>query len=119
MTFKRGLHPFSAEKHARFKSAAEYGFTFTPPTYPIDKTSGLTAWGMDGNGPDPNLSGPFAEFLSTGVGDCGPCAVPAHADMLIAALTGQPVSTFTLSANALLTLYFMYEAEQAGSTWKP
>ena len=51
--FQRGLLPFNPEKHARFKTAADYGFVWPTPVYPIDRSGGITDFGMGGNGPDP------------------------------------------------------------------
>lgn len=103
-TFQRGLHPLNEEKHARFKFAADYGFTFPSFTYPIDKSGGITDYGMDGNGPDPTLT------VNGGnpVGDCGVCAVPAHANMIDAVLAGLSLSEYTMTSNEVVNLYFEY-----------
>lgn len=109
----RGLKPLDPAKHARFKTAADYGFLLPAPTYPIDRTGGITDYGMDGNGPDPTLT------VNGGqpVGDCGVCAVPAHADMITAALGGSTEAGMT--ADQVVDLYFTYEAETTGSAWRP
>jgi hypothetical protein len=106
--YGRGLTPFDPAKHARFKRLAEYGFAFPPPSYPIDKTEGITAWGMDGNGPDPTLT------VNGGnpVGDCGPCAVPAHANMLTAVLAGEELAANTMTSDQVVDLYFQYTGGQ-------
>lgn len=113
-TFKRGLRPLDRAKHNRFKSVADYGFTFPAVTYPIDKSGGITDYGMGGNGPDPSLT------VNGGnpVGDCGVAAY-AHLDMIDAALTGEDVAANTMTSNAVVTLYFEYEATEAGVSWRP
>jgi hypothetical protein len=115
--YRRGLRPLDEAKHARFKSLAAYGYALAAPSYPIDRTGGIgtTAWGMDGNGPDPSLT------VNGGnpVGDCGPCAMPAHGGLEWAAIEGEELAANTLSSDALVTLYFTYEAEQAGVSWRP
>ena len=75
---KRGLRPFDVNKHARFKTAADNGFAFPEPSYPVNRTGDLiplqlpgTNLGMGGNGPDPTATGVFAQFAADGVGDCG------------------------------------------------
>ena len=93
MTYKLGLHPLNEEKNARFKSVHEYGLVLPDPVYPIDKTMGITDWGIDGND----------QF-----GDCGPCAVPAHADMLTAVLVGEPLADNTMTADEVVALYMEY-----------
>jgi hypothetical protein len=118
-TYKRGLRPFDPAKHARFKSLADYGFTLPTPTYPIDLTESAKipadGWGMDGNGPDPTLT------VNGGnpVGNCGVCAFPAHADMLAAALCDEPLAANTMTSDQTVTLYFTYEAINAGVSWRP
>jgi hypothetical protein len=114
-TFQRGLLPLNEAKNARFKFAEEYGFTFPTATYPIDKSAGITNYGMDGNGPDPTLT------VNDGrpVGDCGPCATPAHANMITAVLAGLPLDKNSMTSNDVVTLYFTYEAELAGIPWRP
>ena len=107
-TFQRGLQPFDPVKHSRFRAAADYGFEYEAPRYPIDKTGGLQEWGLGGNGPDPTLT------LNGGrpVGDCGPCAVPMHADMLIAVLYGLSLSAWTLTTDQVVGLYLRYTGGQ-------
>ena len=104
MTYLRGLLPLDPVKHARFKSATQYGFTFPNPSYPIDRTGGLTDLGMGGNGPDPTLT------VNNGqpVGDCGVCAVPMHANMITAVLAGQDVTKWTMTSDQVVELYFKY-----------
>lgn len=106
--YRRGLLPLDPVKHARFKTAADYGYTLPSPTYPIDRTEGITAWGIDGNGPDPTLT------VNNGqpVGDCGPCAVPAHSGMLTAVLTGLPLAANTMTSDQVVDLYFSYTGGQ-------
>ena len=101
---RTGLLPFDRAKHARFLTATDYGFAYTPPNYPIDKTGGLVHWGMGGNGPDSTLT------LNGGkpVGDCGPCAVPMHANMMIAILYGLSLAANTLTTDQIVALYFHY-----------
>lgn len=104
----RGLLPLDPEKHARFKGAEEYGFTYPAPTYPIDKTGGITDLGMGGNGPDPTLT------VNGGqpVGDCGPCAVPMHANMVTAVLAGLELSKYAMTSDQIVTLYLEYTGGQ-------
>lgn len=111
--FQRGLLPFDPAKHARFKTAAKYGFSWPTPTYPIDKSGGVTSFGMGGNGPDPTLT------VNGGnpVGDCGPNAVPKNVNLTTAALLGLPPVGFT--SNQIVRIYFTYQAEQAGISWRP
>lgn len=111
----RGLLPFNPDKHARFKGAAHYGFTFPAPSYPIDQTKGTTDFGMMGNGPDPSLT------VNGGnpVGDCGVAGVPGHGAMLGALVAGLPLAEHTMTSNAIVTLYFTYQAELAGIAWRP
>lgn len=106
--FQRGLLPLDAEKDARFKTSAEYGLTFPTPTYPIDKTAGITDLGMDGNGPDPTLT------VNNGqpVGDCGPCAVPAHANMVTAVMAGLALADNTMTSDEVVDLYFEFTGGQ-------
>jgi hypothetical protein len=121
-TNRRGLLRFDPEKHARFKSAADYGFTFPEPTYPIDRTGGLQGTGMDGNGPDDTVTLESADpsiDLKQGSGDCGPCGVPAHANMLSAAMRGLPLGPNTMTSDQVLILYYTYQAELAGIEWDP
>lgn len=106
--YQRGLLPVNEEKNARFKTTAEYGFTFPTPTYPIDKTAGIIDLGMDGNGPDQTLT------VNDGkpVGDCGPCAVPAHANMITAVLAGLDLASNTMTSDQVVDLYFEYTGGQ-------
>lgn len=99
----RGLLPLDPEKHARFRSVEDYGFTLPAPTYPIDKSEGIVDWGMGGNGPDPTL------HVNGGnpVGDCGPCAVPDHADLLTAKLTNLP-GFVQMTSDEVVDLYLQY-----------
>lgn len=110
---RRGLKPFSPEKHARFKSMAEYGFSFDTPVYPIDKTGGLTDLGMGGNGPDRTLT------VNGGkpAGNCGPNAVPKNVDQTTAVIWG--VAATAMTSNQIMALYFIYQAELAGISWRP
>lgn len=109
---KRGLTPFDPLKHARFKTARAYGFQFpTVLTYPIDRTYGLTTFPMDGNGPDDTVTVPGVD-PTVGVGDCGPCAVPAKADMLTAVMLGLQLSQYTRTANQVIELYFEFTGGQ-------
>lgn len=109
----RGLLPLDPELHARFKTTAEYGFAFPAVTYPIDKSGGVTDFGMGGNGPDPTLT------VNGGnpMGDCGPNAVPKNVNQTTAHLLG--VEYAALTSNQIATLYATYEAIQAGSSWRP
>lgn len=108
MTYRTGLTRFDAEKHARFRSAAEYGFTFQTPSYPVDKTFGIADWGMEGNGPDPTLT------LNNGqpVGDCGPSAVPAHAAIIANQLVGGLPGFTRMTADQVVSLYFEFTGGQ-------
>jgi hypothetical protein len=109
---RRGLLPFDPAKHARFHSLAHYGLLLPAPAYPIDRTESAAipanGWGMDGNGPDPTLT------VNNGqpVGNCGVCAVPAHANMLTAALCGEPLAANTMTSDQVVTLYFKYTGGQ-------
>lgn len=109
----RGLKPLDHEKHARILTAAEFGFEWPTPTYPIDKSGGITDLGMGGNGPDPTLT------VNKGrpMGDCGPNAAPKNVNQTTAALGSVPYTAMT--SNEVATLYATYEAEQAGITWRP
>ena len=109
--YRYGLLPFDPEKHARFNNAQWYGFTFDTPTYPIDKTGGITDWGMGGNGPDPTLTANGGQP----VGDCGPCACPMHADMLTAVLAGLPLGQNTMTSDQVVDLYFQSSIAQGGA----
>lgn len=102
--YARGLLPLDQAKHARFKFASEYGFTFPPAVYPIDKSAGITDFGMGGNGPDPTLT------VNGGkpVGDCGPNAVPKNANMIDAVLAGIGASGYTMTSDEIVELYFEY-----------
>jgi hypothetical protein len=97
MTFKTGLHPVDPEKNARFKTALNYGFVYPTPTYPIDRTEGITDWGIMGNDQ---------------YGDCGVAAVPGHADMLSAVLVGEPLADNTMTTEEIVSLYFQYTGGQ-------
>jgi hypothetical protein len=105
---RRGLLPLDPAKHARFKSFADYGYTLPAPSYPIDRSQRAVipkdGWGMDGNGPDPTLT------VNGGqpVGNCGPCAVPAHANMLTAALCKLPLAANTMTSDQVVSLYLRY-----------
>lgn len=108
MMFKKGLLPLDSVKHARFKFAAEYGITLETPVYPIDKTGGITNYGMGGNGPDATLT------VNGGqpVGDCGVCAVPFHANMITAMMAGLDLSQWTMTSDQVVNLYFEYTGGQ-------
>lgn len=110
---RRGLKPFDPQKHARFKVAADFGFTWPVPTYPLLKTGGLTDIGMGGNGPDPTLS------VNGGnpAGNCGPNAAPKNVGQTTAALGG--VTETPWSSDRITNLYFLYEAIEAGVSWRP
>ena len=111
---RRGLKPFDPAKHARFKTGDEYGWAWPPVSYPLDRTGGLAAFGMDGNGPDPTLT------VNGGqpVGDCGVAAY-AHTRMTTAAICGEDVAANTMTSNDVVTLYAIYSAIAAGSSWRP
>ena len=111
----RGLLPINRELHDQLPSATALGFNWPAVTYPIDKTGGLTQWGMMGNGPDPTLTANGGQPM----GDCGVAAVPGHANMAAAIATGQALAPNTMSSNAIASLYFTYQAELAGITWRP
>jgi hypothetical protein len=120
LRFHRGLKAFDPAKHARFKHARLYGFEFPAAVYPVDKSEqniiGALGYGMDGNGPD------SPEYTANGgqpVGDCGVAAVPAHANMITAVQAGLALAGNTLSSNQTVTLYFIYEAQSAGVSWRP
>lgn len=118
--FRRGLTKFDPTKHARFKTAEQLGFKWPTPTYPIDNSGrsviGDKGYGMDGNGPDTTLTVNGGQD----VGNCGVCAVPAHSDMIAAVLYligALPANTLT--SNQVVTLYFIYQAQLAGISWRP
>jgi hypothetical protein len=120
--YKKGLHPFNEEKHQRFATAASLGYSFPSPTYPIDKTAGLTELGMDGNGPDTTVtlvSEDASINLQDGSGNCAVCEAPAHIDLVSAALAGLPTIPNRLTSDQTLTVYYLYQAAQAGVEWKP
>ena len=106
--FQRGLLPLDPAKHARFKTAADYGFTFPPPVYPIDRSGGITDFGMGGNGPDPTLT------VNGGqpVGDCGPNAVPKNANLVTAVIAGLSPAAWTMTSDQIVELYFEYTGGQ-------
>ena len=112
--YRRGLKPFDPAKHAALPSLADLGTAYTWPTpvYPLDKSGGVTSFGMGGNGPDPTLSiqgGPF--------GDCGPNAVPKNANQATAGVLG--LGYTALTSDQIVTLYFIFQAQQAGISWRP
>jgi hypothetical protein len=120
--YKTGLKPFDPVKQARFKTAEQYGFAFPAAIYPIDRTGGLKDLGMTGNGPDSTVTLKSANpdiDLTQGSGDCGPSDVPAHANMVSAALDGLPVPPNTMTSDQVLTLYYTYQAQLAGVKWTP
>lgn len=110
---KRGLRPFDPAKHARFATAEAVGFTWPVPSYPIDKTGGRTDVGMGGNGPDDKLT----INGGTPMGNCGPNAEPKNSGAMTAALGGVTDPGWT--SDRIGTLYFLYEAIEAGVTWRP
>ena len=112
-TYKRGLLPFNPEKHDRFKTAREYGFEWPTITYPIDKSGGITSFGMGGNGPDSTLTVNGGQPC----GDCGPNAAPKNVDQTTAVIAA--VNYTALTSNQIVTLYFTYQAIQAGISWRP
>jgi hypothetical protein len=110
---RRGLKPFDPTKHARFKTAEEYGFVYPEPTYPIDKSGGVTEFGMGGNGPDQTLTVNGGQDC----GDCGPNAVPKNVNITTAALGALQYTAMT--SNEIVTLYFTYQAILVGIEWRP
>jgi hypothetical protein len=109
----RGLLPLDPVKYGRFKTASDYNFTFPKVSYPIDKSGGISNFGMGGNGPDPTLTVNGKQPC----GDCGPNAAPKNVNQTTAVVAG--VSSTPLTSNQIVTLYFTYEAEQAGIAWRP
>lgn len=101
----RGRRP--STKLDQFKSLAEYGVSLPSPSYPIDVSAGITSWLMLGNGPDPTLTGEYAEYASTGVGNCGPCTW-RHEQMLSVALGRLPASDDP-DANQCVGEYFVFD----------
>lgn len=82
----------------------EYTGSLPAPAYPIDIAPSVTAWGMDGNGPDPTVSQDFQ-----GVGDCT-FAGREHAKRAKAATYGE-TETMETSA-ALVAEYLAYDHGQ-------
>jgi hypothetical protein len=102
---KRGRLPALAPAD-RFplKYLQEYtrpGQPLPAPSYPVDVTNGVTAWGMLGNGPDPTCTS-----HPTGVGDCT-FAGRQHYRMAKAA-RGQETETWETS-NQLVAEYLQYD----------
>ncbi|MDE1904847.1 MAG: hypothetical protein KGH75_00165 [Rhodospirillales bacterium] len=112
-TYCRGLLPFDPVKHARWVSATALGFTWPTVVYPINRSGGVTNFGMGGNGPDPTLTVNGGQPC----GDCGPNAAPKNADLTTSALAGVAPTSWT--SNAITALYFQYQAELAGLAWRP
>lgn len=104
----RGLLPIDPELHAALKTPTDYGFALPAPTYPIDRTAGITDWGMGGNGPDPTLT---ANGGNPG-GNCGPCAVPYHADEMARKLWSITDSTTEWTSDKIMELYLRYNNGQ-------
>jgi hypothetical protein len=104
----RGLLPINQELHAALKTPADYGFALPSPTYPIDRTAGITDWGMGGNGPDPTLTANGGQPA----GDCGPCAVPYHADEMARKLWQITDSTTEWTSDKVMELYLRYNNGQ-------
>lgn len=75
------------------------------PTYPIDVSGGVTAWGMLGNGPDPTLTANNGQP----VGDCT-WAGRVHAAMAQAAIA--QVAFTEPTSNAVVTGYLEYDHGQ-------
>jgi hypothetical protein len=109
----RGLLAFDPEKHARFKGASDYGYAWPAPVYPIEKSGGVTSFGMGGNGPDSTLTANGGNP----VGDCAPNAAPKNVDQTTAALFDIDDTAFT--SDQIVYLYFLFEAVQAGVSWRP
>jgi hypothetical protein len=77
---------------------------FPAPTYPVDVTNGVTAWGMLGNGPDPTCT-----THPDGVGDCT-FAGRQHYRMAKAA-KGAETETWE-TADQLVAEYLTYDGGQ-------
>jgi hypothetical protein len=95
---KRGRLPILAERLA-LKFVHEYA-PLPAPQYPVDVTSGITDWGMLGNGPDPALT------VHVPVGDCT-FAAREHYQMAKAA-RGHETETWETS-NQLVEEYLTYD----------
>lgn len=103
---KRGRRPSSIQH--RFLS--EFGVTLPAATYPIDVTDGYAAWQMLGNGPDPSLTGQYAQYAADGVGDCGDVAFQNDRTLSIA--LGKLPSSDLPTADGTLANYFAYTGGQ-------
>jgi len=113
---KRGLLPLDPVKHARFHYASDYGFVWPEVTYPVNKSGGVSDFGMGGNGPDPEET----VYGGQPVSDCVANAAPKNCDLTTAAMLGLlGDQTFHWSSNKIVTLYFIYQAELAGLAWRP
>lgn len=104
----RGRLQADPARLASYRFLNEYG-SLPAPSYPVDVSGGITDWGLDGNGPDPTLTGPYAQYASTGLGDCGPASF-AHAKMAVAAW-GQE-SEAPMTADQVVDLYLTYTGGQ-------
>jgi hypothetical protein len=82
----------------------QYTGPLPAPAYPIDVSSGITAWGMLGNGPDPTCT-----THPNGVGDCG-FAGRQHYRMAKAAYYGETETWET--SNELVAEYLAYDHGQ-------
>lgn len=110
--YGRGLHPLDPHKLAQIKTAAEHGFAWPTPLYPIDLTGAVRDLGMGGNGPDTTQTIPGGPF-----GDCGPNAGPKNVDQCTAAMYHLDEVVWT--TDRTIRLYFLYQAMAAGITWRP
>jgi hypothetical protein len=103
---RRGRLPVKppAERFAIQYLASYLPAPLPPPTYPVDVTGGITAWGMLGNGPDPTCT-----THPHGVRDCT-FAGRQHYRMAKAA-AGHQAEAFE-SSDALVAEYLAYDHGQ-------
>jgi hypothetical protein len=103
---RRGRLPVKppAERFAIQYLASYLPAPLPPPSYPVDVTGGVTAWGMLGNGPDPTCT-----THPKGVRDCT-FAGRQHYRMAKAAAS-QQTETFE-SSDALVAEYLAYDHGQ-------
>ena len=83
----------------------------SPPSPPYDLTKGLNGFQMLGNGPDPTLTGPFAQYAATGVGDCGP---DMAANLVYVGCHIQGLPYALPSANTMVGWYLSYAGGDNG-----
>lgn len=109
--YGRGLH-LNHDTLALLKTADELGHSWPAAVFPFDITGGITDLGMGGNGPDSTQTIPGGPF-----GCCGPNAGPKNVDQTTAHMAHEDEVAWT--SDRTIRLYFVYQAETAGITWRP